>query len=615
MAEGGGDQKAGGGAPTVFVSYASQDAAVANSVVEALETAGLTCWIAPRDVVPGSLYADGIVRAINGAKVFVLMLSKHSVESPHVGKEIERASSKRRPIIALCIGSALLTPAFEYFLSESQWVDLGSGGTDAAAAKLAQAVRYHLDRTTAVEPTGASDQPTARVVSDKSIAVLPFMDLSEKKDQEYFADGMAEEILDLLARVPVIRVISRTSSFQFRGKSEDVRTIGRRLGVAYVVEGSVRTSGDRVRVKAQLIDTRDGSHRWSETFDRVFTDVLRVQDDISTGIVRALQVSVGGDSSRPRPTLKSSDAYDAYLRGRHALGRYDKEGLEQAASHLQQALELDDDSAEINGWLAIACSLQAFLGFAPLAATIEQARRYAERARTLDPRSNNAAGVLGMIHVYEWDWAAAAGELDRAIALAPNTARHINARAALFVRLGRWDDAIREAHRALALDPFSAMSYNTLGMTLQRLDDMAGADAAFRRGLEIAPTFAYLRLRLGITLLHRGRNEEALEQFDLESSIAARCLGRVAAFHAMGRSADSDAELRRLTEAASARIPSFIARAHAFRGDSDAACQWLDRAVTQKELGLTFFKGDPFLRSIEGDPRYIAILRKMHLPE
>jgi hypothetical protein len=175
LAEGGGEKKERGGTPTAFVSYASQDAAVANSLVEALEQQGVRCWIAPRDVIPGSLYADDIVRAINSASVFVLVLSEHAVGSAHVGKEIERASSKRRPIIAIHTDSAQLTPAFEYFLSESQWIDLGPGGTYAAAAKLVEAVRRHLNPSVAARaPISTAATPK---VSEKSVAVLPFVNI------------------------------------------------------------------------------------------------------------------------------------------------------------------------------------------------------------------------------------------------------------------------------------------------------------------------------------------------------------------------------------------------------------------------------------------------------
>ena len=303
-------QPPGGSAPAardVFVSYASQDAAIANAVVENLERQGIRCWIAPRDVTPGSQYADEIVGAINDAKILVLVLSQHAIDSPHVGKEIERASSKRRRIIGLRTDAAPLTRSFEYFLSESQWIDVAALGMPGALTRLTQAVGQGLAPSSWVSPGLGADarNPADRkrklsyltiqrvfaaavflvvaahcrrccgsvlaveagrgpgtavaAISDKSIAVLPFADMSQKKDQEYFGDGMAEEILDLLAKIPGLTVIGRTSSFQFKGKNEDLRKIGTELNAAYVLEGSVRSSGDQVRITAQLINTRDRS--------------------------------------------------------------------------------------------------------------------------------------------------------------------------------------------------------------------------------------------------------------------------------------------------------------------------------------------------------------------
>jgi TIR domain-containing protein len=260
MAERGGDEKASGSTPIVFISYASQDNAVANSIGEHLEQHGLRCWLAPRDVKPGSQYADAIVGAINEAKVVVLLLSQNAVASSHVGREVERAASKHKPIIAFRIDAATLSRALEYFLSESQWIDVPAIGMPAALAKLAAAVEQGSGQTVAADSV-ASAKPLARTggraklitgaaivisvavaialgvhlwlhshkaaqhaavaISDKSIAVLPFIDLSEKHDQEYFADGMAEEVLDLLANIPGLKVIGRTSSFQFKGKNQD----------------------------------------------------------------------------------------------------------------------------------------------------------------------------------------------------------------------------------------------------------------------------------------------------------------------------------------------------------------------------------------------------------
>jgi TolB-like protein len=367
-------------AASAFVSYASRDTAVANSIVENLERHGHRCWMAPRDVKPGAQYADAIVGAINEAEAVVVVLSQSAIASSHVAREVERSASKRKPIIAFRIDAAALNRELEYFLSNSQWIDAVKLGMPSALVKLSEAVSQEAAAQEAgnasdpIGPTKPAERTSARSkliaaaaaviavgaaialgvylwtskpgsaqapaivapgareraaspLSDKSIAVLPFTDMSENKDQEYFADGMAEEVLDLLTKVPGIRVIGRTSSFQFKGKSADLRSISQTLGAIYVIEGSVRKSGDRLRVTAQLIGAADGSHLWSQTYDEKSGDVLGIQDRIAAGIVRALQVTVGADGLQDRPALKSADAYDLYLRGRHEMDRFDKTGF------------------------------------------------------------------------------------------------------------------------------------------------------------------------------------------------------------------------------------------------------------------------------------------------
>jgi TolB-like protein len=378
MAEAG-ETTAGVDTRTAFISYASQDAAVAQQVVSALEHAGLSCWIAPRDVEPGALYADEIVRAINESRVVVLVLSGHSVASAHVGKELERASSKHRRIIALRTDATPLPRAFEYFLSESQWIEVGPGGIEPAAAKLAESVRRHLGTAEVAHPATpeirkrprsrmlgiaaalivavgaaatwkfwlASPAPaeqgnaaTAQTTQEPSIAVLPFVNMSSDKEQEYFTDGLSEELLNQLAQVPRLRVIGRTSSFSFKGKNEDLRKIGELLGVNHILEGSVRKSGNQLRITAQLINAADGSHLWSETYDREMNNVFEIQDEIAMAVSQKLQLTING-SGRVTGGTQNVAAYEAYLVGLSKLRTAQPEMFRQAAKHLEEATRLD----------------------------------------------------------------------------------------------------------------------------------------------------------------------------------------------------------------------------------------------------------------------------------
>jgi TolB-like protein/Flp pilus assembly protein TadD len=642
-----------GTARHLFISYASHDAEVAQKVCSALEAAGFPCWMAPRDVKPGAQYADAIVRAITEVKALVVVLSASGVASSHVGREVERAASKHKQIIAFRLDAAPLNPALEYFLGESQWIDVPALGMSAALAKLAEAVgqgsaapvqqipatkraagtkkQFGIAAAILISLGAAaalgmhfwsSNHRSARpvvaaAITDKSIAVLPFLDMSEKKDQEYFGDGMAEEILDLLVKIPGLKVIGRTSSFQFKGKNEDLRTIGTKLGAAYVLEGSVRKSGNRLRVSAQLIDSKDGTHMMSQTYDRDLSDVLKMQDEIAATLVRALQIEVStADSIASRPALRNTEAYTLYLQGRHAYDRFDQEGFEQAANYFQRALELDPSFAAAAAELASTYSALGEWGFIQPAIASEQARNFAKRAISLAPNLAIAHAVLGKIHdVYDWDWPAADREIREALALAPNDAIILLMAARQSLIIGRWEDALKLLNASLEQDPLDPGGYVQLNWIQVRRGRLAEAEAAVRRTLEISPTFSYAHYYLGVTLLARGQREAALTEFQKETADGGRLGGSAMAYFALGRKADSDVALAQLVKLQASDNAYGVALSYAFRGEPDVALRWLDRAYAQKDPGLYTVKGEPPLKNIEADPRFKAFLRKMNLPE
>jgi TolB-like protein/Flp pilus assembly protein TadD len=639
-----------GPAGYLFISYASHDADVAQAVCSSLEAAGFPCWIAPRDVKAGALYADAIVRAINDAQAMVLVLSASAVASSHVGREVERAASKHRQIITFRIDAAALNPALEYFLGESQWIDVPKLGMPAALAKLAEAVGSgsgtSVRDNALTHPGGGKPRRVAIfaailvclvaaatgglhlwstnhraaqqtvAITDKSIAVLPFTDMSEKKDQEYFADGMAEEILDLLAKIPGLTVIGRTSSFQFKGKNEDLRTIGTKLNAAYVVEGSVRKSGEQIRITAQLINTRIGTHEWSETYDEDMGDVLKVQDRIATGLVRALQVTVGADDLQSQPTLKSAEAYDLYLRGRHAMDRFDKGGFESAAGYFQQALAIDSTLIRAVEWLAAAHEFMAEWGFVPAREGYEQARTSVEHALNLDPRSGLAHSLMCTIHlVHDWDWVAAAEECDRALALEPRNPQVLGYAGQYHTVVGQWDEAARLTTASIAVDPLFAGWHDLLAIIRDHTGRLADAEAERRKTLEISPTYERGHLDLGLTLLAEGKLEAALDAMRQETVDGGRDAGLAIVYYAMGRKAEADEALARFTKDHANDRAYRIAQIHAYRGDGDEAFNWLDRAYRQKDVDLWFFIGNLPFKALESDPRYKSFLQKMNLPQ
>jgi adenylate cyclase len=445
--------------------------------------------------------------------------------------------------------------------------------------------------------------------------VLPFTDMSEKKDQEYFADGMAEEVLDLLATIPGLRVISRTSSFQFKGKNADLRTVGNALGASYVVEGSVRRSADRFRITAQLISTQDGSHLWSQTYDEPVGDSLKVQDKIASNLARALQVSVGADIQLAHP-FKSVEAYDLYLRGRHAYDRFDKEGLESAAAYFQQALELDPTAVPAAESLAAAQEDVAELGYVEPREGFERARSSAQRALRLDPKSSLAHAILAAVHlVYDWDWAAAERDAKEAVRLKPRLHSAQGLLGMVNEALGRWDESARAFEAALTLDPLFPAWHGQLSnvrLITGRLDE---AEAEERKQLQISPTSGGGHYGLGVILLAQGKSEAALAEMQQEQPDSGRDAALAVVYHAMGRRAESDAALAKLVREHAQDDAMEVAGAYAYRGEPDQAFAWLERAYRQKDSGLYLIKADPFFKNFNGDPRYKAFLRKMNLPE
>jgi TolB-like protein/Flp pilus assembly protein TadD len=646
------------------VSYASQDTAVANSLVENLEGKGIKCWIAPRDVTPGSQYADEIVGAINDSKVLVLVLSEHAVASPHVGREVERAASKRRGVIVLRTDAAPLTRSFEYFLSESQWIDVGALGMPAALTKLTQAVGQRLEPSSWVSPGLGSEvrdpadrkrkpsyltikrmvaaavfvvlaavvvgvtvrywpskqagppAPVVAAISDKSIAVLPFVDMSEKKDQEYFADGMAEEIIDLLVKVPGLKVISRTSSFQFKGKTEDLRSIATQLGVAYVVEGSVRKSGEHLRLTAQLINSHDGAQLWSQTYDRGLSDVLKMQDEIALALVLALQIEVGAAyGSVSRPELHNTEAYTVYLQGLHAFASTNQQSIEKALRDFQRAFDLDPSFADAAAGIGAAYLNLGVFGYMTPAIAYEKSRQATELALKMDPNLAIAHATLGAIHDnYDGDLAGADRELKLARALAPNDASVLFTSSIVSGHMGHSDEALKFLNASMERNPLFPGTYVILGIWQLGAGRLSEAETSLRRTLELDSSNVYVHYLLGNVLLARRQPEAALAEYSKESVDAARIGGSAMAYFTLGRKADSDAALAQMIGRMTDH-PFAIAEVYAFRSESDEAFKWLDRARARKDPGLALLLHNPAFKKLEDDARYMQFLPKVKLPE
>ncbi len=676
MAEGGGEGQTADAHPgthDVFISYASHDTAVADNVAAALEGQGLKCWIAPRDVTPGAHYASEIVHAIDSAKAMVLVLSQDAATSPHVLREIERATSKRHPVVTLRLDQAPLPAEFEYFLNTSQWLHASGADTPRAMPKLVSAVRLAIqpavvppastptahtaaastytppaNRTVIVvvsvvglaiaglaanrlwlssrraastpAPTvpasAAMSAPAELKIPEKSVAVLPFVDMSEKKDQEYFSDGLSEELIDMLTKVPDLRVPARTSSFYFKGKQTTIADIAKALSVSHVLEGSVRKSGNKLRVTAQLIRVDNGYHVWSETYDRKLDDIFKVQDEIAAAVVTALKVSLlGGGVPRATPTM-STDAYTLYLQAQsirnHALQSAD---AERAIDYLQRALKLDPKFAR--AWAALANYRVLNYGYytsGNYRQVVAEARFAAEQALKLDPNLPDAHDAMGNVYELEWNWKAMEVEVDRVFALDPGSATALWDVSGFRLTEGRFEEAVNLAQKAVALDPLVADNYASLAMAYLASGRFIEAEAAYRQALDLAPTGSQLHFLLGWALLARREPAAALAEMEQESDERYRDVGLALALDALGRKSDADRALA-AAEAKYAKVVEYpIAVVYTNRNDLDKAFAWLDRAYQVHDGWVPWLPWDPLMKNLRDDPRYKALLQKMNLP-
>ena len=673
----------------VFLSYASADAALAETIVGALERHGLRCWIAPRDVPPGTPYAEGIIRAINAAKVLVLVLTENAVESPHVGKEIERASSKRRPIIAFRTDATPLTPALEYFLSESQWIDAGAGGVDAAIPTLIEAAerlmappsnarpvhdadvtksaavvagthtnrRRNLALAAAIaavaaasvyfvadksrvpkraaaaisEPAPARDAAgeasakaggggSAIAPPPHSIAVLPFVNMSGDPKQDYFSDGLSEELLNSLAAIRDLQVAARTSSFTFKGKNDDVGDIGRKLHVGAVLEGSVRKDGNQVRITAQLINASTGYHLWSQTYDRDLKNVLALQTEIATAVTKALKATLLTDAATTIEIggTQNPAAFDAYLRGKHLeRGNFDKENTLARIAAFSEAVRLDPKFAKAYVGAANAQNTYAnnFAADSDVRGWFKQGRENAERAVALAPELGVAhAAMAGIWERGYLDFARAQAEYDRALALSPNDTEVLLRSGTFFVTMGRAVAGLANIRRAIALDQLNPEGYARLSIGLTYAHQFREAIEADERTLQFNPSDIAVKNSRGMNHLLLGELDAARESCDTPKRSWQGRLCMSILYDKLHRRSDAEAELAAMRAELGDGASYQYAEIYAQWGDIPKALEWLDTAYRLPDPGIGTLKTDTLIDPLRNEPRFREIERKLAFP-
>jgi len=474
--------------------------------------------------------------------------------------------------------------------------------------------------TAAVEPAASAAAPAASrsepaaAVSTRSIAVLPFADMSPEQDQEYLSDGIAEELLNLLVKIPELQVAARTSSFSFKGKEVTIADVARELHVANVLEGSVRKSGNRVRITAQLIQADSGFHLYSETFDRTLDDVFGIQDEISAAVVEALKIQLLGTA--PKSVEVGPEVYALYLQGRYFYARRTRADWEKAATAYEKALRIDPDYAAAWAGVSRVYASQAGATYIDLHPGYALARQAAQRALALDaalPESYLAQATIQMS--YDWDWAGAEASLQRALELAPGQADAMTEMGLLQRYLGDLDQAIAIGRRAVDLDPLSLRGLHALGMALIYAGQLEEADQVYQRLLTLNSEMPTANQAQARVLQLRGRPEEALAIAEQEPDPFWSEYGRLIALYALGRTEEADARLPDFIEQNQGDSAFQIAQIYGFRGDHDKVFEWLDRAYVQRDGGLPEIMYDPYLRKYWDDPRWATILKKAGLYE
>jgi TolB-like protein/DNA-binding winged helix-turn-helix (wHTH) protein len=465
----------------------------------------------------------------------------------------------------------------------------------------------------------ARDGRNAHPVTDTSIAVLPFADASPTKDQEYLSDGLAEQLINDLAKVHGLKVIGRSSSFQFKDRTEDARDVGRKLAVANVLEGSVRREGNLVRVTAELIKADDGFQLWSQTYDREIKDIFAVQDEIALAATQALQVKLLGENGQPvAANLRSAnpEAYQAYLQANYFLGRgTGKVELGKALAYADTAIKLDEKYAPAWALRASVQNTMAEVGLTDVTGGFRNARDDAERAIALDPSLAPAYLALARTQIYyDWDWDAADTSLTKAAALEPGSVEVFRMRSYLARAFGNLDEAVRLYEQAVALDPLRANSHLGLGYVLYMAARYDEARASLRKALDLNPQADFAHANLSKILLAEGKPRPALAEIEKEPTDWEKFTDQALIYHALGREQDSNAALTQLIAKHGADSAYQIAEVYAFRGEIDQAFEWLERAYKQRDTGLPDTKVDPLFKNLRHDPRYTGLLKRMRLP-
>ena len=458
--------------------------------------------------------------------------------------------------------------------------------------------------------SGLADMVDAVASQGASIAVLPFVNMSSDVEQEYFADGLSEELLNLLAKIPELRVTSRSSAFSYKGKNVRISDVGRELNVAHVLEGSVRRSGDIIRITAQLIEVDTDTHLWSETWDRSFSDVFAIQDEIADAAVSQMKVELLGETPHSTPT--SPKAYAFFLQARQNLNQRTERGYMSAERLLREALEIDPNYTPAWAALGRTIAYASALGVRIPTEAAPLAREALSKALELDAGDAVALATLANLEAtYDYDYDAARSYIERGLEANPGNPELLSEAANLAFIVGDFDTSARLYREATELDPLNVALLNFLGYAEFFVGNPDGALAAFNRSVTLSPGANGPNYYVAMVHLAQGEHDRAFTALEAENMVGFRHTGEALIYHSLGNTESSDAALAALNELP---IDWAYQRAviHGYRGEADEAIEWLNTAVDIRDRGLNQVVGDPMLDNIRSDPRFKVLLERLN---
>ena len=629
----------------IFLSYASQDADAARRICEALRAAGLEVWFDQSELRGGDAWDASIRKQIKECALFIPIISANTNAREEgyfrrewnlaVNRMLDMAEHKSFLLPVILDGVSEPAAVVPDKFRERQWSRLFSDDEITAFAMRAAKLLVESGTSGINAPKAApalefskTTAPPAEPDDTPSIAVLPFVNMSRDEENEYFADGLAEELLNVIAKIRGLRVAARTSSFSFKGKSVDIQTIAAKLNVGTVLEGSVRKAGNRIRVTAQLINAADGYHLWSETYDRTLDDIFAVQDDIAQAVVKELQAALMGGAKVSEAKVEAAvhnaskgrtdnaEAYGLWLQGRHLFKRGAAKDRDDAVRYFRQAIERDPNYAAAWASLGHAIYWRTASGGAELAVEdyvsgYREAKLAVEKAIALEPELPEAYVALAYIHgSLDWDMRLGEAAVRRALALAPGDAEvTVHAALHLLVR-GHYDEAEQLSRRTIELDPLNHNGYMMLARTHFYLDRFAEAEAGFHKAMEINP-HRWGRGFLVLLTLAQGRIADAVTLNAGEPAEEYRLLGKVFIYWAEGRRDEADSVLAEVIAKYGEFFGWQVAQAYAFRGDADNVFHWMERCYVQHDPGVHWALVDPLFRSVHQDARWKPMLQKL----